>query len=81
MSQAIITKFISATNTRGARIKATSWHGSVTIPYDHALSEGRAHRAAADALCVKRGLHWRIVAQASMPDGRGYAFTSEYDPE
>jgi hypothetical protein len=79
--QAIITKFLGPTNTKGSRIKATSWVDSVTVSYNHALNVLDNHRAAADALCAKRGDGWRIVASASMPDGRGYAFTAEYDPE
>jgi hypothetical protein len=30
-TQAIETKYLRATNVRGARIKATAWGGSVTI--------------------------------------------------
>lgn len=79
--QAIITKFLGPTNTKGSRIKATSWDGSVTVTYNYALDSLNNHRAAADAVCYSLGGDWRIVASASMPDGRGYAFTAEYDPE
>lgn len=55
--QAIMTKYIGPTNTRGARIKATtgSGHASVTVPYDHALPDEAVHWVAARALIVKMG--------------------------
>jgi|SRR5882757_684953 len=49
--QAIETKYIGPTNTKGSRIKATAWAGSVTVPYDHSLSLDSNHRAAALRLC------------------------------
>ena len=33
MPQAILTKYLPATNTRGRRIKATCERGSITVPY------------------------------------------------
>jgi hypothetical protein len=54
--QAIITKFVSPTNTAGPRIKATCEAGSVTVPYPHELGEGaKAHALAAMALVRKLG--------------------------
>lgn len=79
--QAIITKFLGPTNTKGSRIKATSWSGAVTVSYNHALNVLDNHRAAADAVCAKRGDGWRIVSNGASPDGHGYAFIAEYDPE
>ena len=89
MSQTIITRFLGPTNHRGSRIKATSWRASVTIPYPHELDTGRAHRAAAEALCVKLAEEeggwppgaWRITAGADLPAGNGYAFITEYQPD
>jgi hypothetical protein len=80
MSQAIITKFLGPTNTRGARIKATCWHGSVIVPYDY--SAFRPHRVAAQALCddIKssdRGA-WHIIADAAAPNGTGSVFVIEW---
>ena len=49
--QAIHTKYLPATNSRGSRIKATCDAGSVTIPYPHELSGDEVHRKAAKALC------------------------------
>ena len=48
--QTIITKYLPATNTRGARIKATCNRGSCAIPYPHELDGDAAHNAAAQAL-------------------------------
>lgn len=75
MPIAIHTKFLSPTNTRGARVKATA-HAlgrieSVTIQYDY---EGDEHAKAADVL---RRRHWpdlpMLLAGATL-DGRGYVF-------
>lgn len=49
--QAILTKYIPATNTKPSRIKATAERGSLTRSWQY---DGRAedeHRAAAAALC------------------------------
>ena len=52
--KAIITKYISATDTKGSRIKASdSDRNSITIPYPHELSGEDVHRKAALALCEK----------------------------
>lgn len=53
MRQAILTKYLSPTNTRGARIKATASAGSITISYDDALSTEENHRHAARMLQQK----------------------------
>lgn len=80
--QAIVTKYLPATNTRGSRIKATGWAASVTVNYDHRLGSIDNHQAAAQALCDKLNSAphaiedgaWKIEADGEMPDGRGYAF-------
>ena len=52
--QAIITKYLSATDCRGSRIKAKCERGSITIPYPHEKREGEdTHRAAMQALINK----------------------------
>jgi hypothetical protein len=48
--QAIQTKYLSPTNSRGARIKATCAAGSITISYPYELSGQACHRAAVEAL-------------------------------
>ena len=55
MYQAITTKYIGATDTKGARVKATNGYDSVTIPYASDLEPGEAHRKAARAFCDKFG--------------------------
>jgi len=54
--QAIETKYMGATNTRGSRIKATCAAGSVTISYPYELSGQSVHRLAAESLVKK--LKW-----------------------
>jgi len=51
MSQAIVTKYIGATNTRGSRIKATAERGTLSIPYPHEINSGEVHAYAAQKLC------------------------------
>lgn len=51
--QAIVTKYLPATDTKGSRIKASCGRGSITIPYPHELSGEAVHRYAVDALLAK----------------------------
>jgi hypothetical protein len=44
----IRTRYVSPTDTKGARIKATGAGRQITVPYDHAASN--AHQPAAEAL-------------------------------
>ena len=75
ITQAIETKYLRATDVRGAGIKATAWGGSVTIGYDHALNTEGAHKAAADALIAKLG--WQgTFAQGGNAKGDGYVFVN-----
>jgi len=55
MSQAIATKYLSPTNTKGGRIKATCEAGSITIDFRHDLGAQLTHRVAAMALAKKIG--------------------------
>lgn len=55
MFQAIITKWIGPTNTRGSKVKARCAGGSVTLHYDDALNLDENHHRAAFALRVKMG--------------------------
>ena len=74
--QAIQTKYLSATNSRGSRIKATCAAGSVTIDYPHELSGQAVHRAAALALVKKLGWdapNYGELMGGCLPCG-GYAF-------
>lgn len=82
MSQAITTKYLGPTNFRGARVKATSQAGSLTLPWDDAKGIDDNHYAAALALAMK--FDWvrqydldkgtiHIVG-GGMPDGRGNVY-------
>jgi len=64
--QAIVTKYIKPTNTKGARVKATSCGSfSVTVPFDY---EGNEHETAARELCKK--LKWEFShVPGVLPDG------------
>ena len=75
VTQAIETKYLGPTNTKGGRIKATAWAGSVTMPYDHALNAEDNHRAAALLLQTKYG--WQgTFAQGANAKGDGYVFVN-----
>jgi len=80
MSRAIITKYLSPTNTKGSRIKATlpnsNW--SVTVPYDHSYSYEMVHFEAVKALVKKYGLNWVFTPLrcASLDHGDSYVFLS-----
>jgi len=72
--QAIVAKFLPATNTKGSRIKATAEAGSVTIGYPHELGQGQpAHRAAAQALADKFKWPHKYLG-AALPNNAGYVF-------
>jgi hypothetical protein len=75
ITQAIETRYVKPTNTKGSRIKATAAAGSITIGYDHALNTDGAHKAAADALIAKMG--WTgTFAQGGNAKGDGYVFVN-----
>ena len=76
MAQAIITKFIGPTETRGHRIKASCESGSVTIAYPDCDDNQDAHHKAAQALCNKFGWSGRLIGGA-LPSCAGYAFVFE----
>ncbi len=73
--QAIVTKYLGPTNTRGGRIKATARANSVTIPYPHEVRGGTegAHSVAALALCAKLEWAGKLVCGGT-PDDSGYVF-------
>jgi hypothetical protein len=58
--QAILTRYLGPTNTRGSRIKASCAAGSITIGYPHELSGQAVYRKAAEALVAKLG--WDEIA-------------------
>ncbi len=73
--QAIVTKYLPPTNTRGARIKATAEAGSVTIPFPYDINGQAAHQVAAQALADR--FDWgRKYLGGSLPGGAGYVFVA-----
>jgi hypothetical protein len=75
ITQAIETKFLGPTHTKGARIKASAYGANITIPYDYALSTEKAHAAAALDLIAKMG--WTgTFAQGGNVTGTGYYFVN-----
>jgi hypothetical protein len=78
--QAIVTKYLNPTDTKGARIKATCDAGYVTVPFDYAGTEEQTHASAAMALVRKLG--WQdhgagmgnIWTAGSLPNQSGYCF-------
>jgi len=73
--QAIVTKYLPATGTKGARIKATAEAGSVTISYPHELSGQDVYRAAAQALADKFKWPHKYLG-AALPKNAGYVFVA-----
>lgn len=71
--QAITTKYLGPTNSRGSRYKAEAYGGSVTIAANYALDSFENHEAAAKALQKKLGWSGKLQA-GGLPDGKGYCF-------
>ena len=71
--QAIQTKYIGPTDTKGSRIKAWCQAGSLTIPMDHSLGLEERHAKAAEMLAAKLGRDWDYI-QGGSPSGDGYVF-------
>ena len=55
MLQAITTRFLGPTNSRGSRFSATCRAGKITVPRDYSLNANDNHIAAANALREKLG--------------------------
>ena len=72
---AIQTKYISPTNSRGARIKAWTDTGfSVYISYPHRDSPISSHYQAVKALVEKHKLDWDLTAMRYGGTEKGYVF-------
>ena len=79
---AIHTKYISASNARGSRIKAYTADSmglkgfQATISYPSELSGVACHFAAVKALIEKNNLEWKTdgMRYGDSADGRGYSF-------
>ena len=71
----IKTKYVKPTASKGSRIKAITEGFSVTVPYDHSLSDVDLHYSAVKALVLKHNLDWDISAMGYGSDNAGYYFT------
>lgn len=70
--QAITTRYVGPTDTKGGRIIATTESGiRHTIGYPHELSSELGHRKAAEELAAKLNWSGRLVAGGMK---HGYAF-------
>jgi hypothetical protein len=72
--KAIETKYLPATNTRGARIKATAGNMSATVPYDYSLGDVELHFEAVKGLVSKHSLEWDISTMVYGGTDKGYTF-------
>lgn len=86
--QAIKTKYLGATNTRGSRVKAICEADEITIPWDYELSTEANHDSARKALQLKLAKNgekqfgynfladpWmRPMVGGALPNNEGYAF-------
>ena len=67
--QAIQVKYISPTDTKGARIKAFCYSGSITVPCNYALNEEENAMGAGYALIKKLGWKLYVRDYATLPNG------------
>lgn len=78
--QAIITKWLGPTDTRGSRIKVKCQAGSIVVSWDDGLGVEENHKAAAAVLIKKLGWDADCYGKWSagaLPDGTGYAIVFE----
>jgi hypothetical protein len=68
--QAIVTKYIGPTNTRGGRIKASCQARSIIAPWNHALNPYANHLAAAKALATKLAWPYGEWIAGELPSGQ-----------
>jgi len=71
--QAITTKYIGPTNSRGSRVKAKAAAGSIIIPWDDGLDVNDNHKRAAMALANKFGWTGKL-AEGGLPSGDGNVY-------
>ncbi len=75
MKQAILTKYLGPTATRGARVKAWCFGGQRIVTWDYSMSSEANHHYASEQLGLK--LNWREFSTrmcGALPDGSGYCF-------
>jgi hypothetical protein len=75
MRQAILTRYLGPTNTKGSRVRATAQAGSVTIAWNDEADTDANHRIAAEFLASMYGwLRKNRLEGGALPDGKSYAF-------
>lgn len=74
MRQAIVTKHLGPTNTRGSRVKAIADAGHIVVHWNHRLGVVENHTAAAQALANKLG--WLGEWSGGSIPGSGFAFVN-----
>lgn len=82
--QTITTQYAGPTNTKGSRVMVKSWLKNKAVSWDYSQSSQDNHNQAAQTLInvlnadrAKNGYDdylWNIVANSSMPDGKGNAY-------
>lgn len=73
--QTITTKFIGPSNTRGARVKATTASGmSHVVPYDYEMGN-KSYAVAALALARKLGWSGSLI-EGDTRDGKVFVFST-----
>lgn len=73
MTQAIQTKWLGPTNTRGSRVRAWCNAKALTVAWDHALNIEDNHKAA--AMAVAEAMQWDGEwFGGALPGEQGYAF-------
>jgi hypothetical protein len=69
--QAIQTKYLAPTDTKGTRIKAICAGGSITVPYRYESDDQASHREAAWVLVAK--MNWErsdfVLESGILPNG------------
>lgn len=73
MRQAIETRYLGPTDSKGARVVARAQAGRVTVAWDYAADTDANHEAAARKLAAKLGWGGRLVGGGNAK-GDGYVF-------
>jgi hypothetical protein len=69
--QAIVTKYLPATNVRGSRVKASCQAKSIIRSWDNSLNADQNHMAAAKELATMLGWNYGDWVGGWPPDGKG----------
>lgn len=82
MRQAIVTKFIAPTNTKGPRVKAWCNAGKLTMPWIDSLNIEENHRFVAVQLWGKLKWHTKNIylIGGALPGDAGYCFVQKEFP-